>query len=262
LEKDIKQKRPLTMHKIFHILNGDSLRQQFPKDLQGEILVTRECLVDGDVKGNGIEELFAARATFINSCYGNEGEVFYKQKVVTEFEKMQNIPEGADVNVWFEDDLFCQVNFWFVMHLLSSTLHNRNYYLVRPKAGSEYSFAGMNTEELLDAYNNRTILELSEARMIGELWHFYQMNDFEKMITNAEKLNSKFPFLLPAIQAHIDRLPSGGKPGRVTQALINIIHDSGTTEFAPVFKEFSKREPIYGFGDTQIKRLLEEIKRN
>jgi hypothetical protein len=250
------------MHKVFHILNGDSLRQQFPKDLQGEILVTRECLVDGDVKGSGFEELFDTRATFINSCYGNEGETFYKQKVVTEFEKMQNIPEGADVNVWFEDDLFCQVNFWFVMHLLRTTLHNRNYFLVRPKAGSEYSFAGMNESELIEAYKNKTKIEVSESRMIGELWSFYQINDFEKMIKYGEKLNSKFSFLLPAIQAHIDRIPVGGKPGRVTQTLLNILHDLGTNEFIPVFKEFRKREPIYGFGDTQIKRLLDVIKYN
>lgn len=249
------------MHKIFHILNGDSLRQQFPKDLQGEILVTRECLVEGDVQGNGIEELFATRSTFLSSCYSNDDETFYKQKVVTEFKKMQNIPEGAEVTLWFEDDLFCQVNFWFVMHLLSTTLHKRKYFLVRPKAGSEYSFAGMNTTELIDAYNNRTIIELSEVQMIGELWHFYQLSDFEKMITNADKLHSKFSFFLPAIQAHIDRIPVEGKPGRVTQTLINIINDLGTSEFAPVFKEFRRREAIYGFGDTQIKRLLDEIMR-
>jgi hypothetical protein len=249
------------MHKVFHILNGDSLRQQFPKDLHGEILVTRECLIEGDVKGNVIEELFDTRAKYINRCYGNDGETFYNQMVVTEFRKMQNIPEGADVNLWFEEDLFCQVNFWFVMNLLSNTLNNRNFFLVCPKAGSEYSFAGMNTTELIEAYKNRKIIELSESRMIGELWNFYQMNDFEKMINNAEKLNSKFSFLLPAIQAHIDRIPARGNPGRVTQTLLNIINDLGTTEFAPIFKEFSKREKIYGFGDKQIKNLLEKIKR-
>ena len=250
------------MCKIYHILNGDSLRQQFPKDLQGEILVTRECLIDGDVKANGIEELFDTRAKFINSCYSNGSVTFYNQNVVTEFIKMQNIPDGADVNLWFEDDLFCQVNFWFVMNLLSNTLDNRTFFLIRPKVGSEYSFAEMNTTELIEAYKNRKTIELSEARMIGELWNFYQLNDFEKMITNAEKLNSKFDFLLPAIQAHIDRTPVGGKTGRVTQTLVSIINDLGTTEFTPVYKEFSKREKIYGFGDIQIKRFLEEIKRN
>ncbi len=248
------------MCKVYHILNGDSLRQQFPKDLKGEIIVTRECLIDGDVKANGVEELFDTRVKFITSCYGNGSATFYNQNVVTEFKKMQNIPEGTDVNLWFEDDLFCQVNFWFVVNLLSNTLENRTFFLVRPKVGSEYSFAEMNTTELIEAYKKRKTIELSEIRMIGELWNFYQMNDIEKMIASAEKLNLKFDFLLPAIQAHIDRIPVGGKTGRVTQTLVSIINDLGTTEYIPVFKEFSKREKIYGFGDMQIKRFLEEIK--
>ena len=247
------------MKNVYHILNGDSLRRQFPRGLHGAILVTRECLIDGEVKGNGIEELFKTRAKFIRSCHGNDGEAFYYGKVVTEFRKMQNIPGGADVNLWFEDDLFCQVNFWFVMNLLSDGLNNRIFFLVRPKKGSEYSFGGMNASELMEAYRDRIKMEASEAHMIGGLWNLYQVNDFDEMINSAMKLNSRFPFILPAIQAHIDRIPAAGKPGKVARLLTDITNDLGTTEFEPVFKEFGKRAGIYGFGDTQIRRLLAQM---
>ena len=30
-------------------------------------------------------------------------------------------------------------------------------------------------------------------------------------------------------------------------------------DFGIIFKEFCKREPIYGFGDLQVKRLLSEL---
>lgn len=53
-----------------HILNGDSLKQQFPEDIQGEIIVARECLVDGTVKGIILDEFFASRAKFISQNYG------------------------------------------------------------------------------------------------------------------------------------------------------------------------------------------------
>jgi hypothetical protein len=33
-----------------------------------------------------------------------------------------------------------------------------------------------------------------------------------------------------------------------------------TNSFGEVFKEFNKRESIYGFGDLQVKRLFDEIK--
>ncbi len=41
------------MRKQYHILNGDSLKEQFPENIQGDIIVARECLVDGNVKGKG-----------------------------------------------------------------------------------------------------------------------------------------------------------------------------------------------------------------
>ena len=40
-------------------------------------------------------------------------EVTTMKKTVPEFLKMQNIPENSEINLWFEDDLFCQVTFWF-----------------------------------------------------------------------------------------------------------------------------------------------------
>jgi hypothetical protein len=33
----------------------------------------------------------------------------------------------------------------------------------------------------------------------------------------------------------------------------------GTTDFGLIFKEFNKREAIYGFGDLQVKRLLDGL---
>ena len=35
-----------------------------------------------------------------------------------------------------------------------------------------------------------------------------------------------------------------------------------TEQFGLIFKEFCNRESIYGFGDLQVKRLLDEIKNN
>ena len=44
-------------------------------------------------------------------------------------------------------------------------------------------------------------------------------------------------------------------------SLIQIIKELKTEEFGPVFKEFNKRESIYGFGDLQVKRLFNQIKK-
>ena len=33
-------------------------------------------------------------------------------------------------------------------------------------------------------------------------------------------------------------------------------------DFQTIFREFSKRESIYGFGDIQVKRIIKEIENN
>ena len=62
------------MRKQYHILNGDSLKDQFPEIISGEIIIARECLVDGNVKGNNLIEFFKTRAKFISNNYNGYNE--------------------------------------------------------------------------------------------------------------------------------------------------------------------------------------------
>ena len=120
----------------YHILNGDALRERFPKDLPGTVIVARECLVDGPVSADNLHDLFQLRARFIAENYGDYQAKEYEHDVVREFEKMIKIPTRASVHLWFEDDLFCQVNCWFVAHLLHEHVPNCQVFLVRPPACS------------------------------------------------------------------------------------------------------------------------------
>ncbi len=243
------------MKKQYHILNGDSLKEQFPEKINGELIVARECLVDGDVKGDNLEEFYRRRAHFISTNYGYS-ERDYFEKTVTEFGKIQAISKDSEVNLWFEDDLFCQVNLWFIVSLLHS-IHSTNLFLIRPTKQSAYGFGSLNQNELISCYKNRLLL--TQTSMITELWKAYQADNTEKMVNIAKELQDAFPFILPAVNAHKDRIPINGMPGRPSKTIISIMKDLKTEEFATIFKEFCKKESIYGFGDLQVKRLYEEI---
>jgi hypothetical protein len=58
-------------------------------------------------------------------------------------------------------------------------------------------------------------------------------------------------------RAHIDRFENGGL-GRPHQRLIEI-KNSGNNDFSSIFQSFGKTEAIYGFGDSQVKKMLDEI---
>ena len=244
------------MTEQIHILNGDSLKQQFPKDITGERIVARECLVDGTVEGKNLDELFANRAKFISTGYGENEQVYYN-KSVPQFRKILSIDSNSDINLWFEDDLFCQVNFWFVLHLLSQSKATNRLFLIRPESHNQYGFSGLTESQLLSLYENKT--ELTDLTLLSGLWEYYQSGKTSKLLELAKQLKTLYPFILNAVEAHIQRIPINGKEGRPKESLITIMQELNTEEFVPVFKEFNKRESIYGFGDLQVKRLYDEI---
>nr|WP_321405432.1 DUF1835 domain-containing protein [uncultured Carboxylicivirga sp.] len=247
------------MSQQYHILNGDALKHQFPDAIKGKLIVARECLVDGSVEGENLSELYETRARFISQNYEGFEISEYYEKTVTEFTKIQNIPSHSEINLWFEEDLFCQINLWFVINLIYTSYNNQTIYLIRPKAHFEYNFGGMNNEELLNAYSNKTRIEFSELKELSRLWALYQKNGCDEMMSIAQKLDHKFPFLKKAINAHIDRLPQNGSPGRPVKTLIQIMDGLQTEDFNTIFREFNRREAIYGLGDLQVKRIMNDI---
>jgi hypothetical protein len=240
-----------------HILNGDALREQFPA-IGGELIFARACLVDGPVSGDSLEALYATRARFISENYGGPLEQ-YAQKTVPEFEKIQSLSPEAEVNLWFEDDLFCQVNMWFVAYLIASFTQVKAVYLVRPTGDMKYGFGGMSKEELSQAYANRKKVSAAELSIFAQLWQHYQAGKLAEMKALAQSDASAFPFLPAAVQAHIDRYPAAGNLGRPERSLLAIMDEVGSEKFGPVFRAFWEREAIYGFGDLQVKRLYDKL---
>ncbi len=245
---------------MLHILNGDSLAGKFPNSIHGERAIVREALADGPVKANSLEELWVIRDKFLTTTYGSVKEGEYFEKVVPEFEMILTTSHDTKVYCWFEKDLFCQINFWFVMHLLKK--HQGEIYLVLPeKADLRLGFAELNERELEDHFRNARLLTKNEREILGNLWTMYQLNHIDEALTLSTQTSYELPFLPDAVKAWKDAIPHGDYPGRPKATLIEILKEFKTEEYRKIFIEFLNRAPIYGFGDLQVKRLLEEIKK-
>ena len=238
-----------------HILNGDALLAQFPPSIKGEKIVARECLVDGDVKGEDLKGFWQARAAFMENNY-EVSKNEYQLKTISEFEKIKHIPIESDVCLWFEYDLFCQVNCWFSVSLIPPGCPA---FLVSPGHDDWLGFAVMDTDALENAYHKKQALDEHDRALFTELWRQYQQEDLKALVHTAEILHERFPKLGDTVQAHIDRFPIEQGQGRPERILSNIIHEYGRQHFGTIFKEFSKKAGIYGFGDLQVKRLLDSI---
>lgn len=243
----------------YHILNGDELIKKIDTLIQGEYIVMRECLIDGHVDAETKEEFWERRAAYIEQAY-EVSKNEYLLNNYTEIEKINGIPENASVYLWFERDLFCQVNMWFIVSNLKEILTKKNLYtfLVLPNDLTWKGFGHMSSEDLLSTYHNKIALKKNDIDLFADAWQAFQQHDLEKLTQLSALAGKRYPYLPEVVQAHIDRFSENGHPNRPTKVIREIIHDLQSTDFDQVFREFSQREGIYGFGDLQFKKIYDQ----
>jgi hypothetical protein len=244
----------------YHILNGDVLAGQLKEtDIKGQFIICAECLIDGDLTGDTLQQFWLSRANYIADNYKTTTDRYY-HKCVSEFEKIIDLPVGTEVCLWFENDLFCQANMWFVISLLFKGGKENKIFRVFPaivnKADLWKGFGISDTKMLEQAYRSR--VQFSEAGLIlGEsLWNAYKVSDFDKLIELSKQESQVFEYLGEVCQAHIDRFPTDNSPGRPDRAVKEIMQNK-SKEFEEVFSEFSDKHGIYGFGDSQVKVIYD-----
>ncbi len=245
---------------VYNILNGDALAHSFPDaKIEGDVIVVREALMDGDLSGDNLNDFWRSRAKYHGST-----EAEYHSGVAKEFEKIINAPDNTEFNLWFEYDLFCQVNMWFVISIINSLSIKKKVYAVYTsyldKTSKQFwnGYGSANSDELKICYANRIPLSEADINLGQELWKAYKKGNLEEL-TNLSKYQSlAFPYLQEVVKAHVDRFPKDGTKGR-PEKVIEDITENISTDFHEVFKEFWNRESIYGFGDNQLKRLYDKV---
>lgn len=237
---------------IYHVLPGDSLIAEFKKtEIDGEVIVCRECLIVGDIDAETLPEFWEQRAHFILSEYG-EDEIEYHDKVADELAKLSDLEAGDVVNLWFEYELFCSVNMWFCLSLLSET--NATVYRIEPAVLSEedrwHGFGKLNASDLKECFAARTALTTDDIALGTDLWNAYRKNDHGCLKQLSAAASPAFPHLNEVCDAAIER---DTRPAEILAE----IEFEGKTEFDDIFAEFTRRAGVFGLGDLQVRRLVD-----
>ncbi len=238
-----------------HVLPGDSLAEAFRRtEIEGDAVVCRECLIDGSLGGELLWDFWKTRASYISTVY-SEPEKDYYRKVVGEFLKLVR-GDADEIYLWFEYDLFCQVNMWFILSLLAK-VPLRNVFRVAPLVRESLwkGFGDHTSGNLQTCFENRQRFTFDEIQLGVGLWHAYKSGDLNQLEKLSAQNSKCFPYLKEACSAEIDRK----KNDRPQKTLKNIL-DRGKKDFTEIFTEFSAAEGVYGFGDLQVKLMLNQIK--
>jgi len=239
---------------IYHVLPGDAQVEEFRKtDIEGDVVVFREALVTGPLDGDIFASFWDARAAFVLTEYG-EDPFEYQDKVANEIMKIADADEGDEVNLWFEYEMFCGINLWFCCALLRNT--QAKVFRVEPVLVEQddlwTGFGFHNAKDLSACFESRTELSDADLELGSELFRAYRDSDNERLIELGRTESRAFPHLRVVAEAAAQR-------ETLPLETVKEIIESGKTDIADVFPEFRTRLGVYGYGDTQVEKLIDHL---
>ncbi len=232
---------------MLHLLNGDATAATFPEALPGERAVWRDILMEGPADGDG-----DARAQWLAPRLGITAEA-YAGRWREGAALLAAAAEHDEVVLWFEQDLFCATNLWFVLDRLAAPVVS----LVFPALGD--GFRGLGTLASRDfppLFARRQRLSADARAEARALWRAYAAPD----PTALAALETRGPFARRAIQLHCGRFPA------VTNGLDEVEHTALAAldvprPFGALFRTVGESPALseLGMGDGQLAATLADL---
>ena len=256
------------MNTTVHILNGDSTISPIKESgLSGDLIVWREMLCEGDlIKDVGSDAFWLQRYHFFeNELKVNQLE--YYDKIIKELIQIEDLSSYKEVVLWFEYDLFCQVNLLALCtYLLKYYRKDIFYHLVcvgKEKCDESWkTLANYSPEEYLNLYESKVKLSRNDLIFAKECWDVYVENN-ENTLRNFDfKRNRKFKYLHITMKQHLQRFKNKEGFNEIDRKILALI-DSNELNEMNIVKElllWQQKETVYGFGDLQYFMQLNKLK--
>lgn len=252
--------------KTLHITNGDSTTEYLKKlNIEGDYITWREMLCEGKTTIDvGSESFWKNRFLYLKSSYKITKQKFINY-TLKEYRNLCNKKNSDEIVLWFENDLFCQINMIAVLSWLKRFREGYAISFVQPpqkKSTLFKGFAELTDNQLQQQYKKRVLLNKDDIEYADYIWQLY-CSDSPLRLEKVHKFNPMSPFqhLTVAIENHLKRFPS------IENGLNVVENDILKTADNTVFKnkeqlvgKMLKLQPNYGFGDLQYFQKLEQLK--
>ncbi len=186
-------------------------------------------------------------------------ETFARQEEV-----LASSAEHEEVVLWFESDLFCQVNMlyvldWFARREIGNTKLTLICIGEFPGRPNFRGLGELNPEELASLFEKRNRVSDAALELARNAWEAYRSDDPRAIEQLLDQDTAALPFLKDAFRLHLERFPSTRNGlGRIERRGMELI-TIGLSRFVDLFPEFIKTEAGYGLGDAQFWNALRSI---
>jgi len=164
------------MTNTIHVLNGDAIIPIFRKsEIKGEVVIWREMFCEGPiVEQVASDDFWKNRYAFFENKFGVD-KLEYFDKTIKEILPLRDLAIYHEVVLWFEYDLFCQVNLIAVCSfLLQNYRKDVTYYLVctgKVKGKLNWnSLSDFSSDEYIVLYKNRVKLTKNNLLFAEQAW--------------------------------------------------------------------------------------------
>jgi Domain of unknown function (DUF1835) len=243
--------------KTLIITNGDEAAARM-KDarINGEILCWRDILHEGPVPvTETLEELSSIRVNYLaHGGWGVPEEIFaaFAERDAI----MRNLASFADITLWFEHDLYDQLQLLQILDFLAreSALHSRISLI---QAGS---FIGQETPSRLRMHLKLKQQVSDMQYALGQAaWGAFRSPSPESWAALLRYDTSALPFLRPSILRHLEEYPAPYTGLTRTEAFILGMIYTGIATPMALFHLFGENEEAAFMGDWSFWRILDSL---
>ena len=251
---------------ILHITNGDSTTSYLKKlHFSGDFITWREMLCEGKTTTDiGSETFWKNRFSFLNSSYKISKRKFIDY-TLKEYRSLCSKKESNEIVLWFEYDLFCQINMIAVISWLKKYRKGYHISLVcSGKVNDSRKLKGLselNENQIHQHYKNRIDLTQDDIEYADYIWQLY-CSDSPLRLETVYKQNTSSPFyyLVAALEAHLLRFPSiKNGLNKIENRVLQTANSNNLTSKNQLIGELLKNQETFGFGDIQYEYKIEQL---
>jgi hypothetical protein len=261
-----KPKINLMKSKTLHITNGDSTTNYLKKlNIEGEFITWREMLCEGKTTIDvGSERFWKNRFLYLKSSYKVTKQKFINY-TLKEYRNLCNKKQLDEIVLWFENDLFCQINMIAVISWLKRYRKGYTISIIQPKLRRSTVYKGfseLTENQISQALKKRINLTLDDIEYADYIWQLY-CSDSPLRLEVVYKFNPMSPFqnLTTAVEDHLKRFPSiHNGLNAVENEILSVAHTNMLKNKDQLVGTLLKSQPNYGYGDLQYLQKLEQLK--
>lgn len=254
------------MSSLLHITNGDAFTERLGTlNLKGDVITWREMLCEGKTLTNvGSENFWKTRFEFLNTNY-KVSKSWFIEKTLKEYRSLCNHKQQDHIVLWFEYDLFCQINMLAVLSWLKANRKYAEISLVcsgkEDNTDKMYSLNELSDEQLSKHYENRVILTQDDVEYADYVWQLYCSDNPIRLENLGDFKNYQFDYLSEAVASHLRRFPTiKNGLNEMENKILSLGLNNKPTSKKSFLTTIMNNQGSLGFGDSQYERALTRLK--